>query len=136
MEKVYEIFSNLVSTLGYSRAHASILTTLFAHRELSLGEIAKNTKYSLSSISLSLDLLEFLGLIKRFRKDKSKKVYVKLEGDLLLALKELILMKINRGVNSALEELKREKKEETVKREILRFKKYIDNLYKVEIPKD
>ncbi len=81
-------------------------------------------------------MLELIGLIKKYRKDRSKKVYVKLEGDLLLALKELILMKINGGVNSALEELKREKKEETVKREILRFKKYIDALNKVEIPKD
>ncbi len=72
--------------------------------------MAKNTKYSLSSISLSLDLLELIGLIKKYRKDRSKEVYVRLEGDLLLALKELILMKINKGVNSALEELKREKK--------------------------
>ncbi len=126
----------MVSTLGYSRVHTSALTTLFIHKELSLKELAKNTKYSLSSISLSLDLLELIGLIKKYRKDRSKEVYVRLEGDLLLALKELILMKINKGVNSALEELKREKKEETVKREILRFKKYIDNLYKVEIPKD
>ena len=136
MEKIYEIFSNLVSTLGYSRVHATILATLFIHRELSLKEIVKNTKYSLSSISLSLDLLELLGLIKRFRKDKSKEVYVKLVGDLLLALKELILMKINKGVYSAIKELENEKNEKTeeIRREVLRLKKYIDALNKVEIP--
>jgi DNA-binding transcriptional regulator GbsR (MarR family) len=138
MEKIYKIFSNLVSTLGYSRVHTSILTTLFIHKELSLKELAKNTKYSLSSISLSLDLLELIGLIKKYRKDKSKEVYVRLEGDLLLALKELVLMKINKGINTALGDLEKEKKEgaKKIKREILRFKKYVDALNKVEIPKD
>lgn len=138
MEKIYEIFNNLVSTLGYSRVHASVLSTLFIHKELSLKDISKRTKYSLSSISLSLDLLELIGLIKKYRKDKTKEIYVRLEGDLLLVLKELVLMKINKGINIALESLEKEKKEKAkkIKKEVLRFKKYIDALNKVEIPED
>jgi len=136
MEKVYEIFGNLVSTLGYSRVHASILASLFIHKKLSLKELSEKTKYSLPSISLSLDLLELLGLVRRFRKDKSKEVYVELEGDLLLALKKVVLMKINRGIKIAIEELKSEKSKDAkkIESEILRLKKYVDALNKVKIP--
>jgi DNA-binding transcriptional regulator GbsR (MarR family) len=137
MSKVYEIFGNLISTLGYSKVHGYVLATLFIHKELSLKEIAKKSKYSLPSISLSIDLLELLGLVEKYRKNSSKKIYVKLKGDLLVALKEIILVKINRGICSALKELEKEKshKVKKVEKEILRLKKYINALNKVEIPK-
>jgi len=138
MKKLYNIFSNLISTLGYSKVHGYILATLFIHRELSLKEIAKKSKYSISSISLSIDLLEFLGLVEKYRKDNKKEIYVRLKGDPLVALKEIILVKINRGIESALRELESEKGKEVekVKKEILRLKKYVDALNKVKIPKN
>jgi DNA-binding transcriptional regulator GbsR (MarR family) len=137
MGKVYEIFSNLISTLGYSKVHGYVLATLLIHRELSLRDIAKKARYSLSSISLSIDLLELLGLVEKYRKNSGKEIYVKLKGDLLVALKEIILVKINRGIESALKELEKEKSKDArkVEKEILRLKKYVDALNKVEIPK-
>lgn len=81
-------------------------------------------------------MLEILGLIKRFRKDNTKEVYVGLEGDLLLALKEIVLMKIQRGIEGAVEQLKDEKGKEAeeIMNEILRLKKYVDELNKVKVP--
>ncbi len=67
-------------------------------------------------LNLEVFMAEAAEVIKLIRREGPKGIsIVKCK---LLALKELILMKINKGVNSALEELKREKKEETVKREI------------------
>ena len=47
-------------------------------------------------------------------------------------------MKITKGVDSALKELENEKteKKEEIGREILRLKKYIEALNKVNIPED
>jgi len=137
MDKVYNTFSNLISNLGYSKVHGYVLAALIIHKELSLREIAKKSKYSLSSISLSIDLLELLGLVEKYRKNGSKEIYVKLKGDLLVALKEIILVKINRNIKSALKEFEKEKSKEAkkVEKEILRLKKYIDALNRVEIPK-
>ncbi|OQX85740.1 MAG: hypothetical protein B6D55_06990 [Candidatus Omnitrophica bacterium 4484_70.2] len=117
--------------------HGYVLAALIIHKELSLREIAKKSKYSLSSISLSIDLLELLGLVEKYRKNGSKEIYVKLKGDLLVALKEIILVKINRNIKSALKEFEKEKSKEAkkVEKEILRLKKYIDALNRVEIPK-
>lgn len=137
MDKIYEIFSDVLSSLGYSRAHASVLTALLVYKELSLKEIVKKTRYSLASVSLSLDLLELFGLVRRIRKDRSKEIYVRLEGDLLIALKEVVLRKIKLGIESALRELEKEddQKIKKIKKEVLRLKNYIDRLNKVEIPK-
>ena len=138
MSKIYEIFSNLISTLGYSKVHGYVLATLFIHKELTLKEIAKKARYSLSSISLSIDLLELLGLVEKYRKNSSKEIYIKLKGDLLLALKEIVLVKINRGIKTALEELEKEGSKEArkVEKEILRLKKYVDALNKIDIPEN
>ena len=138
MSKIYEIFSNLISTLGYSKVHGYVLATLFIHKELTLKEIAKKARYSLSSISLSIDLLELLGLVEKYRKNSSKEIYIKLKGDLLLALKEIVLVKINRGIKTALEELEKEVSKEArkVEKEILRLKKYVDALNKIDIPEN
>ncbi|HIE41517.1 MAG TPA: hypothetical protein EYP80_02525 [Candidatus Aenigmarchaeota archaeon] len=138
MDQVYSIFSNLISTLGYSKVHGYVLATLLIHKELSLKEIAKKSRYSLSSISLSIDLLEFLNLVEKYRKNSGKVIHIKLKGDLLVALKKIILLKINRGIENALEEIKKEegKNARKVEKEILRLKKYVDALNKVEIPKN
>lgn len=134
----HKIFCSLVETLGYSRVHAAILSCLFVRKEMSLREIAEKTGYSLPAVSLSLDMLELLGLIRRFRKDKSKEIFVAIEGDLLLALKEIVLMKINRGISKALDELKKEGGDEAekIEKEILRLKKYVSALNEVGVPEN
>ncbi|HOI19140.1 MAG TPA: hypothetical protein PLX15_04750 [Candidatus Woesearchaeota archaeon] len=50
--------------------------------DISIEEISKETGYSLASVSNKVKLLEAIGIVIRFRKPKSKKVYVKAKRNL------------------------------------------------------
>jgi len=142
-EKVYEIFSRVAQSLGYSKVHGVILAALFLNKELSLRELAKKTRYSLSSISLSIDFLELLNLVEKKRK-ADKQVYIELKGDILVVLKDIFLAKILRSIEESRREIfelepKSEEEREKLKRlkkEMDRFEKYVKELAKVRIPKD
>ncbi len=141
-EKVYNIFSKVAQSLGYSKVHGVILAALFLEKELSLQELAKKTKYSLSSISLSIDFLELLNLVEKRRKT-NKRVYIKLKGDILVVLKDIFLAKILRSIEESKQEILKlkpktnQEKEKLIrlKKEINRFEKYIKELAKVKIPR-
>ena len=142
-EKVYEIFSRVAQSLGYSKVHGVILAALFLNKELSLQELAKKTRYSLSSISLSIDFLELLNLVEKKRK-ADKQVYIELKGDILVVLKDIFLAKILRSIEESRREIfelepKSEEEREKLRRlkkEMDRFEKYVKELAKVRIPKD
>jgi len=144
-EKIHSLFANITSSIGYSDIHGRIISTLLVeNKPLSLEEISKKTRYSLASISLSLDLLEFFGVIKRVKKSRDRKLYIKLDGDMVNALKNVIFLKIQKSIASALLEFEKYKKlkdskiTRTIKileREIKRLEKYINALSVVEIPK-
>ncbi|UCD07264.1 MAG: hypothetical protein JSW41_05580, partial [Candidatus Aenigmatarchaeota archaeon] len=83
-EKIYSTFSDIASSIGYSPLHGKIIGVLLVRgREMSLQELAKETGYSASMISLSLDLLELLGVIKRVKKTGDRNLYIVLQRDLL-----------------------------------------------------
>ncbi|MCD6092734.1 MAG: hypothetical protein J7J38_01800 [Candidatus Aenigmarchaeota archaeon] len=144
-EKIHSLFANITSSIGYSDIHGRIISTLLVeNKPLSLEEISKKTRYSLASISLSLDLLEFFGVIKRVKKSRDRKLYIKLDGDMVNALKNVIFLKIQKSIASALLEFEKYKKLKdskimgTIKileSEIKRLEKYINALSVVEIPK-
>ncbi|MFH1751387.1 MAG: hypothetical protein ABH821_00385 [archaeon] len=149
-EKVYNTFSGIASSLGYSALHGKILAALLVEgSELSLPDLARKTSYSLSTLSLSLDFLEVLGVIKKFRKPSDRKVYVKLKGDLLEALLKAIALKFGKGINDSLQELNEEKvklkgKPESVKvlksinlleNEIKRLQTYVELISELKLPK-
>ena len=144
-EKIHSLFANITSSIGYSDIHGRIISTLLVeNKPLSLEEISKKTRYSPASISLSLDLLEFFGVIKRVKKSRDRKLYIKLDGDMVNALKNVIFLKIQKSIASALLEFEKYKKlkdskiTRTIKileREIKRLEKYINALSVVEIPK-
>ena len=144
-KKIYSLFANITSTIGYSDVHGKIIATLLvADKPLSLQELSKRTNYSLASISLAIDLLEFFGVVKKVKKSGDRKVYVKLDGDLLNALRYAILIKVQKTVRDALVEFDNYKKVKDPKikrvvkkleKEVKRLEKYIDKLAEVEIPK-
>ncbi|MEM7826756.1 MAG: hypothetical protein QXQ40_00850 [Candidatus Aenigmatarchaeota archaeon] len=144
-KRIYSLFANITSSIGYSDIHGRIIALMLAERKpLSLQELSRKTNYSLGSISLSLDLLEFFGLIKKFKRFGDRKVYVKLDGDLLSALRNAVLLKVEKNITEALNEFEKYKKikdRKTVKtisvleKEIRRLEKYIKELSKVKIPK-
>lgn len=148
-EDLYSTFSNVASALGYSDAHGRIIGVLLVEEKLPLQQLADKTGYSSSQISLSLDLLELVGMVKKIKEKGDRKLYVKLEGDLLEGLKTAILLKLKKSTNDALESfeeyseeienLDRNKKKlnnavKTLKKEITRLSDYVDELSKVELP--
>ena len=109
---------------------------------LSLQDIAKATGYSPSMVSISIDFLELTGIVKRVRKTGDRKLYIELDGDLLEALKLLVLSKVEKGIENSLEKFEREKKNiegikdekereeiklmiETLEKEIYRMQRYV-----------
>lgn len=152
-KKLYGSFANVAAIMGYSEVHGRIIAALTAAREpLSLGELTRETGYSLSSISTSLDLLEVLGLVRRVKLAGDRRVYVQLDGDLLEGLKRAIVMKGQKGVENAVREFHtyeevlaslpadadREKAANilaSLRRELERLQLYLDLLSGIELPR-
>ena len=146
---IYSSFASLASTIGYSEIHGRIIAALMVSgKKLSLQDLAKKTGYSISTLSLSLDLLEFFGMIKKIKNAGDRKLYIELHGDLLEGLKRAFVVKIQKSVNESLnrfneykENLKisddKDKKRvmnvlSTLEEEILRLDKYINLLAKLK----
>ncbi|MFC2142798.1 GbsR/MarR family transcriptional regulator [Candidatus Aenigmatarchaeota archaeon] len=150
-KKIFSTFSDVANALGYSPLHGGIIGALLVKdRPMSLQEIATETGYSISMISLSLDLLEVLGTIKRVKKTGDRKLYVELYGDLLEALKNAIIIKVKKSIEVSLSDfqnsrkkldtLKTEEKErltkkiEILEKEVKRLGNYLDMLSEISLP--
>lgn len=145
-KKVFATFGSVASALGFSEIHGMIIGSLIvAGRQMSLQEIAKKTGYSLSSISISIDLLELVGVVRKVKNSGDRKVYVKIEGDLLESLKKAFVLKMQKEMITTKMELEKHKpkaKDENTRRtiavlqkEIDRLQNYISKLAEVEIPR-
>ena len=111
-KKIFSTFSEVASSIGYSPLHGRIIAALLVNgRELSLTGLSRETGYSSSMISLSLDLLELLGVIRKAKKAGDRNLYVSLRGDLLEALKNAIVMRVKKSIDSTLEDFSRNKAE-------------------------
>lgn len=152
-EKIYSTFSDVASSIGYSPLHGKIIGVLLVKgKSISLQDLAKETGYSLSMISLSLDFLEILGVIKKVKKTGDRKLYLSLHGDLLEALKTAIVLRTSKSIKTSLADFELAKndlekisensreKESAIKtidvleNEIKRLKKYMDILSEIRLP--
>ena len=150
-KNIYSAFSEIASAIGYSDIHGRIIAALLVFdKKLSLEELAKETGYSISTISLSLDLLEFLGMIKKVKKVGDRKLYIELQGNLLEGLKKAFILKLQKNITNALtnfenykENLNKFKNEEgrkvltvlnILEEEIRRLDTYINLLSKLKLP--
>jgi DNA-binding transcriptional regulator GbsR (MarR family) len=150
-EKIYSTFSEVASSIGYSPLHGRIIGVLLVKgKPLSLQELAKETGYSTSMISLSLDLLEVLGVIKKVKKTADRQLYITLQGDLLEILKNAIVTKVTKSVSNtltdfeesraSLKDLPSEQRKETertldiLEKEIKRLDRYMRLLGKMRLP--
>lgn len=149
--KIFSTFSEIASSIGYSPLHGKIIGVLLVEdKPVSLQVLAEKTGYSTGMVSLSLDLLEILGVIKKVKKTADRKLYIKLDGDLLECLKKAFLIKLEKSIQDSLTEfgknkeelknLKEEDKEKALKtinileKEIKRLEKYINLLSKIRLP--
>ena len=150
-EKIYDTFAEVASSIGYSPLHGKIIGALLVNnREMSLKEIAKETGYSVSMISLSLDLLEILGVIKKIKKTGDRNLYVSLQGDLLECLKNAIIMRVQKSISNTLSEFESAKKQlnalstsekqnslksiAILENHIKRLEKYVNMLAEIKLP--
>ena len=100
---IYSSFASIATTIGYSDIHGMIIGALtVSDNRLSLQELSEKTGYSISTLSLSLDLLEFFGMVKKIKNAGDRKLYIELQGDLLEGLKKAFIMKIQKSTNDAL----------------------------------
>lgn len=149
--KILNTFADLASTLGYSSIHGKIIgVLLIKDKPIPLQELARETGYSSSMISLSLDLLEVLGTVKKIKKSSDRKLYVELSGDLLSCLKDALLIKVKKGIDSSLSDFRESKRQarnlkpkerkeitktlDTLQSEIQRLDRYIKILSDVTLP--
>ncbi len=144
IEDIHDTFTSVASSLGYSEVHGRIISALLVDsRPMSMDELAKTTGYSPASISLSLDLLELIGIIKKFKHKGDRRLYVRLEGDLLEGLRYAMLLKLQKEISKTLNEFKTyknsdEKSKRTIKtleKEVRRLQEYVSRLAKVPLPK-
>ncbi len=142
-EKIFSTFSTVSASLGYNEVHGRIISALLVSgKPMCMDDIVKATGYSSASISLSFDLLEIVGVIKKFKHKGDRKLYVRLEGDLIEGLRNALLMKLHKEISHTLAEFDEMKKDEksrktikTIEYEVKRLQEYVTRLSKVPVPK-
>ncbi len=149
--KIFSTFAEVASSIGYSPLHGKIIGVLLVkNKPISLQDLAKETGYSASMLSLSLDFLEVLGVIKKVKKEADRKLYVSLAGDLLECLKRAITIKVEKSIESSLGEFEASKKEldkldskekaevlnslEILESQIKRLNMYVKLLAEIKLP--
>ena len=79
-----EVFQNIFRAYGLSDLCAKITALLYLEPEdMPMEELANKTGYSLASISNTMKLLENLGMVKRIKKPKTKKIFYYMEKNLV-----------------------------------------------------
>lgn len=149
--RVLDSFATVAETIGYSPLHGTIIGVLLLKgKPVSLPDLAKETGYSSSMISLSLDFLEVMEVIKKVKKSGDRKLYVTLKGDLLSILKKAIVMRVKKALSNSLNEFDANKAKlvgvntedaknarkaiEVLEKEIKRLEYYLNLLSEIDLP--
>ncbi|MFQ5648160.1 MAG: GbsR/MarR family transcriptional regulator [Candidatus Aenigmatarchaeota archaeon] len=150
-DKIFSTFADLASSLGYSPIHGKIIGALLVAGEpLSLQDLARETGYSTSMVSLSLDLLEVLGVIKKVKKTADRKLYISLSGDLVASLKTALLVRVKKSIDDSLAEFSESRRQlkklrgkerarldktlSTLEAQIKRLQRYVNLLSGIRLP--
>ena len=79
-----EIFKEISLHQGFDHLMSEIYGLIYiSNEEISLDEVSKKTGYSLASISNKVKFMENVGLITRFTKPGSRKIYLSVEKNIL-----------------------------------------------------
>ncbi|RLI96815.1 MAG: hypothetical protein DRO99_03860 [Candidatus Aenigmatarchaeota archaeon] len=144
--RILNTFADVASSIGYSPLHGKIIGVLLVKRKsMSLQELAKSTGYSSSMVSLSLDLLEVLGVVKKVKKTADRKLYIELSGDLLECLKKAFVMRLEKSISESLDSFEGLKSSaegdpeaqrtlRILEDEIKRLDRYVRLLSKIRLP--
>lgn len=79
-----DLFQNIFRTYGLSDLCAKITALLYLEPDdISMEDLAKETGYSLASISNTMKILENSGMVRRVKKPKTKKIFFYMEKNLV-----------------------------------------------------
>jgi len=99
---------NSFRALGIDDFPSKLMSVLQSEpEEISLGELSKMTGYSLSALSTTLKAMEENNMVKRFKKPKSRKVYVFMDKDLVTLYTELQKKRYNQSLQPFIQILPR-----------------------------
>jgi DNA-binding transcriptional regulator GbsR (MarR family) len=150
-EQIFSTFAEIAKNLGYSEVYGRIIACLLVHQEpVALTQVAKETGYSSPMVSLSVNFLDTVGMIKRVKRPGDRKLYLQSNGNLLDGLKKAVLVKIEKNVFTNLQEFENYKEQlkqikgeerngllkaiETLEKEIKRMDMYVKILSNIKMP--
>lgn len=149
--KILDDFAAVAKTIGYSPLHGKIIGVLLVEGgPVSLAQLTKETGYSSSMISLSLDFLEVMEVIKKVKKTGDRRLYVEFNGDLLNILKKAIVMRVKKALSGSLKDFEDSKRQmdslnpeerkkvetalKTLEKEVKRLDYYVNMLAQIDLP--
>ncbi|MDI6644915.1 MAG: MarR family transcriptional regulator [Methanobacteriaceae archaeon] len=89
-ENFKEVVYDSCKSLGLDDLPSRLISILQSETsEISLGKLSEMSGYSLSTLSTIIRGMEDLNMVKRFKKPKSRKVYVFMDKDIISLFKEL-----------------------------------------------
>ena len=98
-EEFKKAIYNSFKALGVDDFPSRLMSVLQSEPdEISLGELSEMTGYSLSALSTTLKAMEENNMVKRFKKPKSRKVYVYMDKDLVTLYTELQKKRFNQSL--------------------------------------
>lgn len=137
-----EFYQNIGRAQGFNdNLLTSIMALLFLEPgEVAMEDIAKETGYSLASVSNKVKFLEATGFVKRTTKPGTRKAYLYSEKDFLKVMKQALIKKNEHVINAAkqripdmIKENKPKAKTEKQKQKIKILEKYLQQMLKFEI---
>lgn len=89
IKQYQQLTLEVLKAQGTKRVNAKIISLAFTEpQELTLEELAKQTNYSLATVSNTARYLESIKIIERVRKPRSKKLYIRPRRDFLKNFEE------------------------------------------------
>jgi DNA-binding transcriptional regulator GbsR (MarR family) len=105
-EEFKEVIYESCKALGLEDFPSRLLSVLQSEtEEISLGELSEMTGYSLSGLSTTLKGMEERQMVKRFKKPKSRKVYVKVDKDITTFFIALQKKRYEQSIRPSLEKI-------------------------------
>jgi DNA-binding transcriptional regulator GbsR (MarR family) len=144
MEEPDKKFIDLYIKLGNLQGVNDIMSRIFAMlyispTDVAMDDLAKQTGYSLASISNNIKMLEAFGFIRRIRKPGTKKIFLYLEKDMKKLMKETLIKKQQVVINTIkaempqiLEDYRKKAKKNIEKKKLNILEDYYDGILAFE----
>ena len=143
MEGIEKEFVDILAESGRMQGMDPLLSTIFARlyvqpEEMAMEALAKDTGYSLASISTKVKLLEAFGMVRRVKKPGTKKVFLTAQKDILemwkqqLMKKERVLFRLVKEKMPSIIEKYKERKKPQEKEKLAQVENYYKQILLLE----